>query len=125
FPPHQQQQIRVQISNGLVAVLSQTLAPRIGESGKGGRGRVMALEIMVNTPAIANLIREGKTAQIYSAIQTGQKFGMQTLENALKELYFNRLVAYEDVVSKTSRPEDLIRMIGAAPSSTMAQSMAH
>ncbi len=124
FPPHQQQQIRVQISNGLVAVLSQTLVPKVGESGKGGRGRVMALEVMINTPAVANLIREGKTAQIYSAIQTGQKFGMQTLENALKDLYFNRLISYEDAISKTSRPDDLIRMIGAAPTSSMAQSMA-
>lgn len=123
FPPHQQQQIRVQISNSLVAVLSQTLVPKVASEGKG-KGRVMALEIMINTSAIANLIREGKTAQIYSAIQTGQKFGMQTLENSLKELYFNRLISYEDAVSKTSRPEDLVRMIGAAPSSSMAQSMA-
>jgi len=123
FPPHQQQQIRVQISNSLVAVLSQTLLPKIGNDGKG-RGRVMALEILINTPAIANLIREGKTAQIYSAIQTGQKFGMQTLETCLKDLYFNKLVSYEDALSKTSRPEDLIRMIGAAPSGSMAQAMA-
>ncbi|HEY9857423.1 MAG TPA: type IV pilus twitching motility protein PilT [Stenomitos sp.] len=123
FPPHQQQQIRVQISNSLVAVLSQTLVPKVTADGKG-RGRVMALEVLVNTPAIANLIREGKTAQIYSAIQTGQKFGMQTLESCLKDLYFNRLISYEDAISKTSRPEDLIRMIGAAPSGSMAQAMA-
>jgi twitching motility protein PilT len=123
FPPHQQQQIRVQISNSLVAVLSQTLLPKIGNDGKG-RGRVMALEILINTPAIANLIREGKTAQIYSAIQTGQKFGMQTLETCLKDLYFGKQVSYEDALSKTSRPEDLIRMIGAAPSGSMAQAMA-
>jgi twitching motility protein PilT len=123
FPPHQQQQIRVQISNSLVAVLSQTLVPKISNEAKG-RGRVMALEVLINTPAIANLIREGKTAQIYSAIQTGQKFGMQTLETCLKDLYFNKLIAYEDAISKTSRPEDLIRMIGAAPSGSMAQAMA-
>jgi twitching motility protein PilT len=123
FPPHQQQQIRVQISNSLVAVLSQTLLPKIGNDGKG-RGRVMALEVLINTPAIANLIREGKTAQIYSAIQTGQKFGMQTLETCLKDLYFGKQVSYEDALSKTSRPEDLIRMIGAAPSGSMAQAMA-
>ncbi len=123
FPPHQQQQIRVQISNSLVAVLSQTLLPKISSDAKG-KGRVMALEVLINTPAIANLIREGKTAQIYSAIQTGQKFGMQTLETCLKDLYFNKLVSYEDAISKTSRPEDLIRMIGAAPSGSMAQAMA-
>jgi len=125
FPPHQQQQIRVQISNSLVAVLSQTLVPKMGEPGKAGKGRCMALEIMVNTPAIANLVREGKTAQIYSSIQTGQKYGMQTLENALRDLYLNKQIAYEDAVSKTSRPDDLIRMIGAAPAGSMAQSMAH
>ncbi|MEB3188158.1 MAG: type IV pilus twitching motility protein PilT [bacterium] len=124
FPPHQQQQIRVQISNSLVAVLSQCLVPKLSTDGGRGRGRVMGLEIMVNTPAIANLVREGKTAQIYSAIQTGQKFGMQTLENCLKDLYFNRLISYEDAVSKTSRPEDLIRMIGAAPTSSLSGAMA-
>ncbi len=123
FPPHQQQQIRVQISNSLVAVLSQTLIPKVSSDAKG-RGRIMALEMLVNTPAIANLIREGKTAQIYSAIQTGQKFGMQTLETCLKDLYFAKLITYEDAISKTSRPEDLIRMIGAAPSGSMAQAMA-
>ncbi|MEB3300084.1 MAG: type IV pilus twitching motility protein PilT [Candidatus Sericytochromatia bacterium] len=125
FPPHQQQQIRVQISNSLVAVLSQTLVPRLGEPGKAGKGRCMALEIMINTPAIANLIREGKTAQIYSSIQTGQKFGMQTLENALRDLYLSKAISYEDAISKTSRPDDLVRMLGAAPSGSMAQSMAH
>ncbi|MGE5707168.1 MAG: twitching motility protein PilT, partial [Bacteroidota bacterium] len=81
-------------------------------------------EIMVNTSAIANLIREGKTPQIYSSIQTGQKYGMETLENALKELYFNKIITYEDALSKTSRPDDLMRMIGAAPTASMSQSMA-
>lgn len=125
FPPHQQQQIRVQISNSLVSVLSQTLLPRCDNVGKGGKGRVMALEILMNTSAIANLIREGKTAQIYSSIQTGQKFGMQTLESALRELYNNRIVTYEDALSKTSRPDDLMKLIGAAPTASMSQSMAH
>lgn len=114
FPPHQQQQIRVQLSNSLVAVLSQTLLPRINPSGKG-KGRVMAQEIMVVTPAIANLIREAKTAQIYSAIQTGGKYGMITLENALKDLYTNKLATFEDCLLKTSRPDDFIRLCGGVP----------
>lgn len=114
FPPHQQQQIRIQLSNSLVAVFSQTLLPRINPSGKG-KGRCMAQEIMVVTPAISNLVREGKTAQIYSAIQTGGKYGMNTLENALKDLYASRQVTFEDALSKTSRPEDFIRMLGGNP----------
>src|SRR4029079_6068336 len=86
FPPHQQQQIRVQLSNSLVAVLSQTLVPKLNPP-PGGGGRVLAQEIMIVTPAIANLIREGKTAQIYSSIQTGGKYGMQTLAMGLKDLF--------------------------------------
>ncbi len=110
FPPHQQEQVRAQIANSLVAVLSQTLIPKLG-----GGGRIMAQEIMVVTPGIANLVREGKTAQIYSAIQTGAKQGMQTLEMALRDLYLNRKISFEEAMSKTSRPEDLMRMIGVTP----------
>jgi twitching motility protein PilT len=110
FPPEQQQQIRVQLSNSLVAVLSQALLPRLNEV-KEKVGRVMALEIMLITPAIANLIREGKTAQIYSSIQTGAQYQMQTMETSLKELYQRNLVTLEDALSKTSRPEDFKRLI--------------
>lgn len=110
FPPEQQQQIRVQLSNSLVAVLSQALLPRLNEF-KEKTGRIMALEVMVITPAIANLIREGKTAQIYSSIQTGAQFQMQTMESSLKELYQRGLVAFEDALSKTSRPEDFKRLV--------------
>ena len=110
FPPEQQQQIRVQLSSSLVAVLSQALLPKLNEL-KEKSGRVMALEVMVITPAIANLIREGKTAQIYSSIQTGAQYQMQTMESSLKDLYQRGLVTFEDALSKTSRAEDFKRLI--------------
>jgi twitching motility protein PilT len=113
FPPTQQQQIRIQLSGSLVAVFTQTLLPKLSPDGTK-TGRIMAQEIMVVTPAIANLVREGKTAQIYSAIQTGGNYKMQTLEMALRELYVSNMVTYEDAMSKTSRPDDLKRMIGSA-----------
>lgn len=112
FPPEQQQQIRVQLSNGLVAVFSQALLPRVNEM-KERCGRVLAQEIMIVTPALANMIREGKTAQMYSTIQTGSELGMQTLEMALKDLYQQGHVLFEDILSKTSRPEDLKRMLSS------------
>lgn len=113
FPPTQQQQIRIQLSNSLVAVFTQTLLPKLSPDGTK-TGRIMAQEIMIVTPAISNLVREGKTAQIYSAIQTGGNYKMQTLEMALRELYVQNLVTYEDAMSKTSRPDDFKRMIGSA-----------
>jgi twitching motility protein PilT len=113
FPPDQQQQVRVQVSNSLVAVLSQTLVPK--QNPKPGEfGRVMAQEIMVVTPAISNLIREGKTAQIYSAIQTGGKLSMQTLEKVLADQCKQGVISFEDAMSKTSRPDELQRLIGGA-----------
>jgi twitching motility protein PilT len=115
FPAEQQMQIRVQLSNSLCAVFSQALLPRMNEF-KEKAGRVMAQEIMIVTPAIANLVREGKTAQIYSAIQTGSQYGMVTLETALKDLYVKGLVNYEDAVGKTSRPEEFKRLIAAKAS---------
>ena len=111
FPPEQQTQVRVQLSNSLVAVLSQTLIPKANPK-PGEFGRVMAQEIMVVTPAISNLIREGKTAQIYGAIQTGGRLAMQTLEKALADLYKPGTISFESAMSKTSRPEELQRLIG-------------
>jgi len=111
FPAERQMQIRVQLSNSLLAVFSQILVPR--KTVKPGESsRVMAQEIMIVTPAIANLIREGKIAQIYSFIQTGGKWGMQTLEKALCELFKTGLISQELALSKTSRPDEVQRLIG-------------
>ena len=100
FPPHQQQQVRVQLSTALRGVVSQTLLPK-----SDGIGRVAAREIMVVTPAISNLIREGKTHQVYSAIETGAKFGMINLDRALLQLVQNGSVSQEDAMSKAKNPE--------------------
>ena len=94
FPTHQQDQIRVQLSVALIAVLSQALCPRIG------RGRVAAYEFMVVTPAIANLIRENKVYRMNSSIQTGKKFGMQLLDEHLWQLYSDGIIASEEAVDK-------------------------
>ncbi len=110
FPEGQQQQIRVQLANSLQAVFSQTLLPKLQPDGTK-KGRVMAQEIMLVTPAIANLIREAKAAQIYSTIQMNQGMGMQTLEMALADLYKKKLISLEDALAKTSRPDELKRMI--------------
>lgn len=117
FPDAQQQQIRAQLSQCLVAVLSQILLPRavieVDSSIQPCFQRQIAVcEFMVNTPAISNLIREAKTAQIYSAIQMGANVGMQTLESALAQLVKSGLVDRQDAVSKTSRPDDFSRLVG-------------
>ena len=110
FPQGQQQQIRVQLANSLVAVFSQTLLQKLQPDGSK-KGRVMAQEIMIVNPAIANLIREAKAAQIYSSIQTNKGMGMQTLEMALARLYLEKKITLEDALSKSSRPEELKRQI--------------
>jgi len=112
FPGNQQQQIRIQLSNSLMGVMSQTLVPSLNPK-PGAFSRVMASEVMVVTPAIANLIREGKAAQIYSAIQTGGKLGMQTMEKVLAELYTRGTISFDVAMSKTSDPEMLQRLIEA------------
>lgn len=111
FPSGQQTQIRVQLSSSLLAVFSQTLCRRV-RPVPGQFGRVMAQEIMVNTPAIANLIREGKTAQIYSQIQTGAKEGMFTLERSLANLLQQDTISRTEAMLKTTRPEELERLLG-------------
>jgi twitching motility protein PilT len=119
FPSSQQQQVRVMLSNSLVGVFSQTLLPRLqpkgAESSAFQKGRVLALEILVNNSAIANLIRDAKTAQIYSAIQLGGPHGMQTLEQSLASLYRNGYISFEEAIGKTSRPEDFQRLSGVGP----------
>ncbi|MDI6802061.1 MAG: type IV pilus twitching motility protein PilT [Thermodesulfovibrionales bacterium] len=102
FPPHQQQQVRVQLASTLKAVVCQQLLPRAD-----GKGRIAAREVMIVTHAISNLIREGKTHQIYSSIETGAKHGMCTLETSLAELVKEKLITSEDAFSKVNNPDTL------------------
>ncbi len=111
FPEGQQQQIRTQLGGCLEAVFAQTLLQRLQPDGQK-KGRVMAQEILIKNNAIANMIREGKSAQIYSAIQTGMGSGMQTLEFALSELYKQKLITAEDAMMKSQRPDELRRLAG-------------
>ncbi|MBE9502675.1 MAG: type IV pilus twitching motility protein PilT [Proteobacteria bacterium] len=114
FPAYQQAQVRAQLSFVLEGVLSQTLLPKAN-----GQGRVLALEVMVPNPAIRNLIREDKVHQIYSQMQVGQdKFGMQTMNQALANLYFRRLVTLDDAMSRSSDTEELRQMISQGPQRT-------
>ena len=113
FPEGQQQQIRVQLGGCLEAVFSQTLLQKLQPDGTK-KGRVMAQEILVKTNAISNMIREGKTAQIYSGIQTGGGVGMQTLEAAIANLYRQRLITEEDAMMKSQRPDEFRRLAGIA-----------
>jgi len=110
FPAGQQTQIRVQLSSSLLAVITQTLC-KSTQPMAGSMGRAMAMEIMVNTPACANLIREGKTAQLYSLIQTGAQYGMQTLERSLANLVQANRITLEEAMFKTIRPEELTRLL--------------
>jgi twitching motility protein PilT len=111
FPPHQQEQIRVQLSFVLEGIISQQLLPK-----KTGDGRVLALEILIPTPAIRNLIREDKVHQIYSMMQTGQeRMGMQTMNQSLYELYTKGLISYEVALSKSPIPEEFIKMTERTP----------
>jgi twitching motility protein PilT len=113
FPAGQQSQVRTQLSSSLAAIFAQKLCRRSGPS-PNGLGRVMAQEIMINTPALANLIREGKTAQIYSQIQTGGQMGMQTLEKALADLVQQGQISVEEGLSKSTKPDELNRLLGSA-----------
>ena len=115
FPEGQQQQIRIQLSNALKAVFAQALLPKLANESTGEKkGRVLAQEIMLVNSAIANLIREGKTAQIYSTIQTNIKIGMRTLEMSLAELYKSGTITYEDALSRSSRQDELKRLMKSA-----------
>ena len=116
FPPEQQQQIRIMLSHALIAVISQSLLPRADDAAGDSpvtSGRIIALEVLVNTPAVANLIREAKTAQMYASMQMGSALGMQTLEASLAVLVKQGKVTFAEAISKTSRPEDLEQLIGS------------
>ncbi|HET9453389.1 MAG TPA: type IV pilus twitching motility protein PilT [Gemmatimonadaceae bacterium] len=107
FPSHQQSQVRAQLAFCLEGIITQTLLPKAK-----GRGRAMAAEILVCTPAIRALIRDDKIHQIYSMMQSGKKWGMQTMNDALYQLYMAREVAWEEVVRASTDPIELARMCG-------------
>jgi len=106
FPTDQQEQIRTQLSVGIVAVISQLLLVRAN-----GRGRIAALEIMVSTPSIQALIRDNKTYRITSDIQTGAKYGMITLDAHLMQLYEAGLISYEDLITKSQDPASIVQKL--------------
>ncbi len=110
FPHNQQSQVRAQLAFVLEGVITQTLLPKAK-----GRGRVMACEIMVATPAIRALIRDEKIHQIYSAMQAGKKFGMQTMNDSLYQLWMNRDVTEDECLRVSGDPNEFLRMIGQKP----------
>ncbi len=117
FPAHQQAQIRAQLSFVLEGILCQTLLPKAN-----GKGRVMAMEILVPNAAIRNLIREDKVHQIYSTMQTGQaKYGMQTFNQSLATLYFKKHITLQTALSRSSNPDELQEMISRGPVAVFGQ----
>ena len=103
FPTHQQEQVRVQLSLNVIAIISQLLLVKAVRPG-----RIATFEIMVATPAIQNLIRENKAFRITSEIQTGTKYGMKSMDSSLLELYNNKLITYEDLISKAFDPQHIL-----------------
>jgi twitching motility protein PilT len=110
FPAHQQSQVRAQLAFVLEGIVTQTLLPR-----RSGKGRAMAAEILVVTPSIRALIRDDKVHQIYSMMQAGKKFGSQTLNDALYQLYMGKEVVEEECLRVSGDPNEFLRMIGKAP----------
>jgi twitching motility protein PilT len=107
FPSHQQEQVRVQLAGSLQGVVCQTLCRT-----RDGRGRAVATEVLVATPAIRNLVREGKTHQIYSAMQAGAKHGMHTMDQHLADLVMRGTISYEMGLEKCHHVEDFNRLTG-------------
>jgi twitching motility protein PilT len=107
FPSYQQSQVRVQLANALMGVVTQQLIPT-----RDGLGRVCATEVLVPTPAVRNLIREGKIHQIYSVMQTGGQYGMQTMDTCLADLVRRNIISREIAEKQSSRPEELRRLLG-------------
>lgn len=98
FPPYQQQQVRLQLANSLVSIVAQQLIPRID------KGRIVATEILIATAAVRNLIREGKTHQLRSLMQTGAQHGMHTMETTLQELYDNGFISRDEFIVRGGNP---------------------
>lgn len=115
FPSHQQSQVRAQLAFVLEGIVTQILVPKAQ-----GKGRALAAEILVVTPAIRALIRDDKVHQIYSSMQAGKKFGMQTLNDALYALYVNREVTADECLRVSGDPNEFQRMIGTADSTEAA-----
>ena len=111
FPAHQQSQVRAQLSLVLEGIICQALLPRAN-----GKGRALAMEIMIPNSGIRNLIREDKVHQIYGMMQTGQaKYGMQTFNQSLAALYFKRLVTLQIALARSSNPDELQELISRGP----------
>ena len=117
FPSHQQSQVRAQLAFSLEGIVTQVLLPRIS-----GKGRVMASEVLVVTPAIRALIRDDKIHQVYSMMQAGKKYGMQTLNDSLYQLYVSREVSEEECLRVSGDPVEFLRMIGKPIPAHMASS---
>ncbi|MBP2651982.1 MAG: pilT, partial [Firmicutes bacterium] len=109
FPPHQQQQVRIQLSLTLQGIIVQQLLPR-----QDAQGRVAALEILIANPAVRNIIREAKTQQLGSVLQTGAKLGMQSMDSSLRDLVRKGVVNYEEALARASDPDNLNRLLGLA-----------
>jgi twitching motility protein PilT len=111
FPSHQQAQVRAQLSLVIEGIMCQALLPKAN-----GKGRAMAMEILVPTPGIRNLIREDKIHQIYGMMQTGQsKYGMQTFNQSLASLHFKRHITLQTALNRSSNPEELQELISRGP----------
>ena len=110
FPTNQQEQVRTQLAAGLQAVISQILLPRLDANGEV-HGRVAAFEIMTSTDAIRSRIRDGKTNMIKSDLQTGAKYGMQTLDAHLTQLYKAGLIAYDELITKSQDPDSVVQKL--------------
>jgi twitching motility protein PilT len=119
FPEVQQEQVRVQLANNLVAVMTQQLLPKAF-----GGGRVLAYEFMVATPAVRALIREGKTHQLISVIQTGGQYGMLTMDAHLADLYKRKLISYDMGVSRSVDAKEFARLAGPQVGVGMQQAQA-
>ena len=110
FPSHQQSQVRAQLAFVLEGIVTQVLLPK-----KSGKGRAMACEVLVITPAIRALIRDDKIHQIYSSMQSGKKYGMQTMNDSLYALYLSREVDEDECLRVSGDPNEFLRMIGKSP----------
>jgi twitching motility protein PilT len=108
FPPHQQTQIRTQLSLTLQAIIAQQLIPRID-----GKGLIGAFELLVVTPAIRNIIRKGTTQDVYSMMELGSQFGMQTMDSNLRDLYKSKIISREEALNYAISRERMEKMLSA------------